>query len=75
MLEWQDMERLRILAGRADRGLITPDEKGEVRAIMAKAASSAWDFAWDDLLEIAFAWLGIYSIAKLGWQAAAADAS
>lgn len=75
MLEWQDMERLRILAGRADRGSITPDEKGELRAIMAKGLDTAWDFSWQDLLDIAFTWIGIYSIAKLGAEAAAADAS
>jgi hypothetical protein len=75
MLDWKDMERLRVLAGRADRGAITPDEKGEVRQIMAKGTPSAWDFAWDDLLEVAFAWLGVYALAKMGDQAAAADAS
>lgn len=75
MLEWQDMERLGRLAARAQRGSITAQEKGEMRAIMAKGTESAWDFGWDDLLHVAFAWLGIYSLAKLGAEAAAADAS
>jgi hypothetical protein len=75
MLDWHDMERLGVLAGRADRGSITPEEKGEMRGIMAKAAANAWDFSWEDLLHIAFVWLGIYSIAKLGAQSAAAEAA
>lgn len=75
LLSWQDMERLGVLAGRARQGMITPDEKGELRAIMAKGTPTAWDFAWDELLRIAFTWLGIYSLAKLGREAAAADAS
>lgn len=74
MLEWQDMEKLRRLAARAQRGSITPQEKGEMRAIMSKGTDLAWDFGWDDLLHVAFTWLGIYSIAKLGAEAAA-DAS
>jgi hypothetical protein len=75
MLDWHDMERLRVLAGRAKACVITPEEKGEMRAIMAKGAPTAWDFAWDDLLHVAFTWLGIYAIAKLGREAASAGAS
>jgi hypothetical protein len=75
LLEWNDMERLGALAGRAKRGHITPEEQDEVRRIMSKGTPDAWDFAWDDRLHIAFTWLGIYTISKLGAQAAAADAS
>lgn len=74
MLEWTDMERLRLLAGRAKGGVITPEEKAEVRSIMAKGTPAVHEFAWDDLLHIAFTWLGIYTIAKLGHEAAAASA-
>ena len=75
MLDGQDMERLRRLAGRAQRGLITPEGKADMRKLMAKGTDLAWDLAWDDLLHVAFTWLGIYSLAKLGAEAAAADAS
>lgn len=75
MLDWPDMERLRVLAGRAKSGVISLEEKNEVRTIMAKGAPQVADFSWGDLLDVAFMWLGVYSIAKLGRRAAAADAS
>ena len=75
MLDWKDMERLNVLARKADRSQITPAEKGEMRGLMSKGTPTAWDFAWDDLVDIAFVWLGVYTFTKLGAQAAAASAS
>ena len=84
MFDFRDMERIRELAGKADFGSITIEEKDEMRTLMTLASPAVWDFPWDDLLRVAFTWNGIYSLAKLGRfaalrqpqpETAAADAS
>ncbi|MEK6975200.1 MAG: hypothetical protein AABY18_02525 [Candidatus Thermoplasmatota archaeon] len=75
MLDVLAMERLRQLAGSAGRGTIKPDEKGEVRSILARAAPAAQDLAWPDVLQVAYMFLGVYSIGRLAAETAAADAS
>jgi hypothetical protein len=52
------------LASRADRGIILPEEKSEVRRILAAYSPKVWDLAWDDVVHVAFVFLGMSELAQ-----------
>lgn len=68
-----EVDRITHLARRGDRGTITPDEKGEMRQLLARFSPQAQDLAWPDLLEATFVFLGLYTVAEMAQ--APADAS
>ncbi len=65
MMTKNDMERVGVIAARAERGQATPEEKGELRNLVSKHNPVAMDLAWDVLLDATFLLLGIYSLAKI----------
>lgn len=71
MLSKTDVDRVTELAGRGNRGTITPIEKGELRQLLARLSPQAQDLAWPDLLHSALVFLGMYTV----FEMASADAS
>ncbi|MES2153522.1 MAG: hypothetical protein V4510_00090 [bacterium] len=65
MMDKADIERVSILAGRAQRVPLTADEKGEMRRLLAKRTPRAQDLAWDDLLAATYVFLGAYFMGAL----------
>ena len=73
MLSKADVERIKALAGKGDRGSITPQEKGELRQLLAQFSPQAQDLAWPDLLHASFVFLGLYAVAEIAHVAAEAS--
>ena len=71
VLDRCDVDRITMLAGKAQEGLIEPDEKGEGRRILAGYTEKAWDLSWEDLLHVAFFFVGMAELS----QPVPADAS
>ena len=71
MLSKPEVERVIALAGRAQQGAITVDEKGELRRLLSRLSPLAQDLAWPDLMRTTTVFVGMYSVAEM----AAAHAS
>ena len=69
MMDKADIERVSILAGKAQRNELTAEEKGEMRSLLAKRTPRAQDLAWDDLLAATYVFLGAYFMDALPEQA------
>jgi hypothetical protein len=64
MFEKKDVDRITALAVLARTGAIDPEEKGEMRRILAGYSPKVWDLAWDDVLHVAFVFLGISELSQ-----------
>ncbi|MEA3203161.1 MAG: hypothetical protein QOI63_836 [Thermoplasmata archaeon] len=75
MLEKKDVERITVLARRAKKGTILPAEQEEMRRLLAQYSPKVWELPSEDLLHVAYFFLGIYSIAELAQSPVPADVS
>jgi hypothetical protein len=64
MFDPGDVDRVAVLAGRAQDGLIKPQEKREMLRILAEYTPRVWDLPWNDALHVAFVFLGISELSR-----------
>ena len=68
MMTKREVERVEVLAGRAQAGKITAENKGEMRALLAKQNPIAMDLSWEDLMTATYFFLGVYSLARIATE-------
>ena len=70
LLTPEGMEELRQLGGACLRSELGGSGKKRVREILGDLDEAMWDLPWDQVERTMFFVLGIYSIGRLGYEAA-----
>ncbi len=73
MFDRADVDAIAHLARKARAQTIRPEEKSELRALLAKYSPRAHDLAGVDLLPVALFFLGVATLAQGGLAAASAS--